>query len=115
MSEHGKYPFFPDNIQFWYETKRSFGASSYGASEFGEVMATVNRIASGAIGDSEWSSETRCEEMAHTDVQRHTALVVGSDGFGGRYNRHFVVKDPECRCLVRSPRVLSLLIRLAPN
>jgi pimeloyl-ACP methyl ester carboxylesterase len=47
MLEHSESPFFPDNIQFWYETKRAFGASSYGASEFGEVMATVNRITSG--------------------------------------------------------------------
>jgi hypothetical protein len=38
MTEHAKYPFFPDNIQFWYETKRAFGVSSYRASEFGEVM-----------------------------------------------------------------------------
>ncbi|MBV8820993.1 MAG: alpha/beta hydrolase [Acidobacteriaceae bacterium] len=44
---HPSYPFFPDNVQFWYETKRAFGASSYGASEFGEVMATVGRISSG--------------------------------------------------------------------
>ena len=40
--------FFPDNIQFWYETKRAFGASSYGGGEFGEVIATVYRI-KGAI------------------------------------------------------------------
>jgi hypothetical protein len=37
-TEHAKYPLFPDNIHFWYETKRAFGASSYGASECGEVM-----------------------------------------------------------------------------
>jgi hypothetical protein len=30
----GQAPIFPNNIQFWYETKRAFGASSYGASEF---------------------------------------------------------------------------------
>jgi hypothetical protein len=47
MTDHPNYPFFSDNIQFWYETKRAFGVSSYGASEFGEVMATVNRITSG--------------------------------------------------------------------
>jgi hypothetical protein len=35
MTEHAKYPFFPDNIQFWYETKRAFGAISYRATEFG--------------------------------------------------------------------------------
>jgi len=43
----GKPPLFPDNIQFWYETMRAFGASSYGGSEFGEVLATVARIESG--------------------------------------------------------------------
>jgi pimeloyl-ACP methyl ester carboxylesterase len=50
-----KYPFFPDNIQFWYEAKRAFGASSYGASEFGEVLATVNRITSG--DNDSWYNE----------------------------------------------------------
>lgn len=55
MSEQVKYPFFPDNVQFWFETKRAFGASSYGASEFGEVMATASRIISGD-GDS-WYTE----------------------------------------------------------
>jgi hypothetical protein len=58
MPEHAKYPFFPDNIQFWYETKRAFGASSYGASEFGEVMATVNRIIPGDYDSwyNEWNA-----------------------------------------------------------
>jgi hypothetical protein len=28
MPEHEEYPFFSDNIQFWYETKRAVGASS---------------------------------------------------------------------------------------
>jgi pimeloyl-ACP methyl ester carboxylesterase len=55
MPEQTSYPFFPDNVQFWYETKRAFGASSYGASEFGEVMATVNRITSG--DNDSWYNE----------------------------------------------------------
>ncbi len=42
-----KPPIFPDNIQFWYETVRAFGAAGYGGSEFGEVLATVSRIRSG--------------------------------------------------------------------
>ena len=42
-----KPPLFPENLQFWFETKRAFGASSYGGSEFGEVLATVSRIVSG--------------------------------------------------------------------
>jgi pimeloyl-ACP methyl ester carboxylesterase len=51
-------PFFPDNLQFWYETKRAFGASSYGASEFGEVLATVSRITSGDYDSwyEEWNA-----------------------------------------------------------
>ena len=55
MSEHARYPFFPENVQFWYETKRAFGAGSYGASEFGEVMATVSRITSG--DNDSWYNE----------------------------------------------------------
>lgn len=43
----GKPLLFADNVQFWYETVRAFGASSYGGSEFGEVLATAARITSG--------------------------------------------------------------------
>ncbi len=58
MTSPPKPPIFPDNIQFWYETKRAFGASSYGASEFGEVLATVNRITSGDADSwyNEWNA-----------------------------------------------------------
>lgn len=38
---------FPENLQFWYETRRAFGASSYGGSEFGEVLAAASRIVAG--------------------------------------------------------------------
>src|SRR5271170_7388343 len=55
MTSPAKPPIFPDNIQFWCETKRAFGASSYSASEFGEVMATVNRITSG--DNDSWYNE----------------------------------------------------------
>jgi pimeloyl-ACP methyl ester carboxylesterase len=71
MAEHSKYPFFSDNIQFWYETKRAFGASSYGASEFGEVMATVNRITSGDYDSwyDEWNA-TAERIFAEAEAQR---------------------------------------------
>jgi len=71
MPEHAKYPFFPDNIQFWYETKRAFGASSYGASEFGEVMATVNRITSGDVDSwyNEWDA-IAARVFAEAEAQR---------------------------------------------
>src|SRR5271155_2336925 len=57
-SAAAKSPFFPDNAQFWFETKRVFGASSYGASEFGEVMAAVDRITSGDYDSwyNEWNA-----------------------------------------------------------
>jgi hypothetical protein len=45
----------------------------------------------------------------------HTAFVGGSEDSGARYNRHFVVKDPECRRLVRSPRVLLGSVLPAPS
>jgi hypothetical protein len=50
-----KYPFFPDNIEYWFEAKRAFGAASYGSSEFGEVMASLSRITSG--DDEGWYNE----------------------------------------------------------
>ena len=71
MSQTQKYPFFPDNEQYWFETKRAFGASSYGASEFGEVMATVNRIRSG--DDNSWYDEwnaTAERVFAEAEAQR---------------------------------------------
>jgi hypothetical protein len=46
-SAKDKPPLFPDNIQFWYETVRAFGAAGYGGSEFGEVLATTARVTSG--------------------------------------------------------------------
>ena len=71
LPNDAKYPFFPDNVQFWYETKRAFGASSYGASEFGEVMATATRITSGD-NDSwydEWNA-TAERVFAEAEAQR---------------------------------------------
>jgi hypothetical protein len=39
-----KKPLFPDDVQFWYETQRAFGAAEYGGAQFGEVLATSARI-----------------------------------------------------------------------
>lgn len=38
---------FPDDSQFWFETLRVLGHAAYGGSDFGEVLATVERIDSG--------------------------------------------------------------------
>jgi pimeloyl-ACP methyl ester carboxylesterase len=65
-----KYPFFPDNIEFWFEAKRAFGAASYGSSEFGEVMASLNRITSGDYDGwyNEWDA-TAERISAEADAQ----------------------------------------------
>jgi pimeloyl-ACP methyl ester carboxylesterase len=69
-----KPPFFPDNLQFWFETKRAFGASSYGGSEFGEVMATVSRVPSGDIDAwyEQWNATAeRVLKEAHSQLTRN--------------------------------------------
>ena len=38
---------FAEDVQFWYETLRVFGADEYGGSQFGEVVATSARIKPG--------------------------------------------------------------------
>ena len=65
-----KFPFFPDNIEFWFEAKRAFGAASYGSSEFGEVMASLNRITSGDYESwyNEWNA-TAERVSAEADAQ----------------------------------------------
>jgi dienelactone hydrolase len=42
-----KPPLFADDVQFWFETQRAFGAAEYGGSLFGEVLAAASRIAPG--------------------------------------------------------------------
>ena len=39
--------FFPNDIQFWFETRRAFGAAEYGGALFGEVMAAASQITEG--------------------------------------------------------------------
>src|SRR5271170_3203697 len=40
-------PLFPDDVEFWFETVRMFGADEYGGASFGEVLATSARIKAG--------------------------------------------------------------------
>ena len=42
-----KPPLFPDDVQFWFETQRAFGAAEYGGALFGEVLAASSRIKPG--------------------------------------------------------------------
>src|SRR6516225_1406316 len=70
-----KPPLFPDNAQFWYETHRAFGAGSYGASEFGEVLVTAGRIKSGDFDSwyEEWNrtAEKVAQEAAGQLARGH--------------------------------------------
>jgi hypothetical protein len=78
-----KYPFFPDNEEFWFEAQRAFGAASYGASEFGEVMTTVGRIASGDYDGwyNEWDA-TAERVFAEAEAQRAAGHRVSArDGY----------------------------------
>jgi pimeloyl-ACP methyl ester carboxylesterase len=63
---------FPDNLQFWFETKRAFGSSSYGASEFGEVLAAVSRIKSGDF-DSWYNEFNAMAERVEAEARKQLA------------------------------------------
>src|ERR1700727_1324860 len=82
-SAKAKPPIFPDNLQFWFEAKRAFGASSYGGSEFGEVLSTTQRIVSGDFDSwyDEWNAtgERVAKEAAEQLARRHR--ISARDGF----------------------------------
>ena len=40
-------PLFADDVQFWFETQRMFGADEYGGALFGEVLVTSSHITAG--------------------------------------------------------------------
>jgi pimeloyl-ACP methyl ester carboxylesterase len=83
MPEHAKYPFFPDNIQFWFETKRAFGASSYGGSEFGEVMTTAGHIVSGDFDSwyNAWNATAERVAEEATDQLARGHRISARDAF----------------------------------
>lgn len=49
---------FPNNPQFWYETLRSMSHIAYGGADFGEVVATGERIVEGDYESwyAEWTA-----------------------------------------------------------
>ena len=101
MTSPAKPPIFPDNIQFWYEAKRAFGASRYGASEFGEVLAATNRITSGN-GDSwysEWNASANrvlARNPATENKRRPDGVdVISSCGKGAVINPNLCSRESE--------------------
>lgn len=102
-----KPPLFPDNVQFWYETWRAFGAASYGASEFGEVLSTA-RIQSGSYDSwhEEWNrtAERVASEAADQLARGHRISARDSFLRAATYHRaseFFLHGNP------RDPRIAS--------
>jgi hypothetical protein len=81
MPEHATYPFFADNIQFWYEAKRAFGASSYGASEFGEVFRPVVLSMEYRLADLENASRQHSVTLAQIAQRKTTATELQKASF----------------------------------
>ncbi len=65
---------FQDDVQFWYETVRMFGADEYGGASFGEVLATSARIKAGDYDSwyDEWNRiADRIAAEADGQLARH--------------------------------------------
>jgi hypothetical protein len=74
IAAKSKFPFFPDNEEYWFETLRAFGSCSYGAADFGEVMSTVTRIPSDDV--EAWYSEwIRCASSSQEKAAAATLLL----------------------------------------
>ncbi|MEU9133731.1 alpha/beta fold hydrolase, partial [Kitasatospora sp. NPDC048540] len=74
---------FPNNTQFWYETLRSMSHIAYGGADFGEVVATGERIVEGDYDSwhTEWlaTAERVAEEAERALKAGHK--VSARDGF----------------------------------
>jgi hypothetical protein len=97
-------PLFPDDVQFWYETQRAFGAAEYGGALFGEVLATASRIKAGDYDSwyDAWneSADRIAREAADQLARRHrisacdSFLRASSYYFSSEFFLHGNAKDP---------------------
>ena len=74
---------FAEDVQFWYETLRVFGADEYGGSQFGEVVATSARIKPGDY-DSWYDAWNATAESTSREAQAQLDRghrVSARDGF----------------------------------
>ncbi len=98
---------FEDDAQFWFETLRVLGHSSYGGSEVGEVLATAGRIAAGDYDGwyDEWSAsadrvarEARMAAAAGHDVTARDGLLRASNYYrNADFFLHGNPDDPRIR------------------
>ena len=61
---------FPNDVQFWFEIRRAFGAAAYGGSLFGEVMAVGSRIAEGDYDSWYAAWNAMADRVAATGVKQ---------------------------------------------
>ena len=100
----GKPPLFADDVQFWYETQRAFGAAEYGGSLFGEVLTTSARIKSGDYDSwyDAWNesadriAKEAAEQLArgHRVSARDSYLRASGYYFSSEFFLHANPKDP---------------------
>jgi hypothetical protein len=99
-----KPPLFADDVQFWYETQRAFGAAEYGGALFGEVLATSSRIKSGDYDSwyDAWNETSdriakEAEDQlsrGHRISARDSYLRAASYYFNSEFFLHANPKDP---------------------
>jgi dienelactone hydrolase len=96
-------PLFADDVQFWFETERAFGASEYGGAGFGEVLATSALIRSGdydswydawnAYGDRVSAEATSQLARGHR-ISARDGFLRASNGYrGSEFFLHANPKD----------------------
>jgi len=103
-SPAAKTPLFPDDVQFWFETVRMFGAGEGGAACFGEVLATSARITSGdydswydawnAIADRIAGEADAQLAKAHRITARDSYLRASNYYRSSEFFLHANAKDP---------------------
>src|SRR5882672_8994803 len=75
-----KKPLFPDDVQFWYETQRAFGAAEYGGAQFGEVLATSARIKSGDYDSWYDAWNDTADRTAKEAADQHSRDIASARG-----------------------------------
>jgi pimeloyl-ACP methyl ester carboxylesterase len=109
MDAHAhKPPIFADDLQFWFETLRMFGAAEYGGSQFGEVLATSARITAGDYDSwfEAWNATADAVAREAHDQLARGHHVSARDGFlrASNYYRcsefflHGNPRDPRLAC-----------------
>ena len=74
---------FSEDVQFWYETLRAFGADEYGGGQFGEVVATSARIRPGDYDSwhDAWKETAEATEKEARAQLARGHSVSARDGF----------------------------------